>query len=192
MTLVTCLECPKCETRVEAEVPQNLCRCGSPLLVRYDLNAVKQAMSRETVAARPRGIWRFEELLPYAAPENAISGSLRAQAASGGGSATGTGSAAGGQSSTGATSITGDTVATRYGPVQVQVDVTGSTLTDVTVLQYPDRDGHSVSINQYALPQLINETLDAQGSDISMVSGATYTSQGYLQSLQSALDQAGL
>jgi threonine synthase len=70
VTFVTCLECPKCETRVEAEVPQNLCRCGSPLLVRYDLSAVKQATSRETVASRPRGIWRFEELLPYAAPEN--------------------------------------------------------------------------------------------------------------------------
>ena len=81
---------------------------------------------------------------------------------------------------------------TRYGPVQVQVAVSGSTITDVAVLQYPDRDGRSVQINQYALPQLINETLDAQGSAISMVSGATYTSQGYLQSLQSALDQAGL
>jgi uncharacterized protein with FMN-binding domain len=126
------------------------------------------------------------------APENAISGSLRAQAASGGGSASTPGSSTSGQSSSGASSVTGDAVATPYGPVQVQVDVTGSTITDVTVLQYPDRDGHSVQINQFALPQLINQTLDTQGSDVSMVSGATYTSQGYLQSLQSALDQAGL
>ncbi|MBM7512131.1 uncharacterized protein with FMN-binding domain [Nocardioides cavernae] len=86
----------------------------------------------------------------------------------------------------------GESVGTPYGPVQVRVAVDGSTITDVTVLRYPDQDGHSVQINQYALPQLINETLDAQGSGISMVSGATYTSQGYLQSLQSALDQAGL
>ena len=94
--------------------------------------------------------------------------------------------------STTASQVAGDTVQTRYGPVQVQVAVSGSTITDVAVLQYPDGDGRSVQINQYALPQLINETLDAQGSGISMVSGATYTSQGYLQSLQSALDQAGL
>jgi uncharacterized protein with FMN-binding domain len=140
-------------------------------------------------------------------PDNAISGSLQGQAstrsatgsASGSGSATsgsgssGSGSSgSAGQSSTAASTVTGDSVGTPYGPVQVRVAVDGSTITDVTVLQYPDQDGHSVQINQYALPQLINETLDAQGSGISMVSGATYTSQGYLQSLQSALDQAGL
>ena len=138
-------------------------------------------------------------------PDNAISGSLQGQAttrsAAGSGSGSGSGSAtsgsgssgsAAGQSSTAASTVTGDSVGTPYGPVQVRVAVDGSTITDVTVLQYPDQDGHSVQINQYALPQLINETLDAQGSGISMVSGATYTSQGYLQSLQSALDQAGL
>ena len=146
-------------------------------------------------------------------PDYAISGSLQGQAttrsatgsASGSGSGSGSGSAtsgsgssgsgssgSAGQSSTAASTVTGDSVGTPYGPVQVRVAVDGSTITDVTVLQYPDQDGHSVQINQYALPQLINETLDAQGSGISMVSGATYTSQGYLQSLQSALDQAGL
>ena len=142
-------------------------------------------------------------------PDNAISGSLQGQAttrsATGSASGSGSGSAtsgsgssgsgssgSAGQSSTAASTVTGDSVGTPYGPVQVRVAVDGSTITDVTVLQYPDQDGHSVQINQYALPQLINETLDAQGSGISMVSGATYTSQGYLQSLQSALDQAGL
>ena len=134
-------------------------------------------------------------------PDDAISGSLQGQATtrsaagSGSGSATsgsGSSGSAPGQSSTAASTVTGDSVGTPYGPVQVRVAVDGSTITDVTVLQYPDQDGHSVQINQYALPQLINETLDAQGSGISMVSGATYTSQGYLQSLQSALDQAGL
>ena len=49
-----------------------------------------------------------------------------------------------------------------------------------------------MEINDYALPILIQETLDAQSADIDMVSGATVTSDGYLQSLQSALDQAGL
>lgn len=130
------------------------------------------------------------------APETAFSGSLRAQPTTGSGSTGGapeSGSSSGsGSASTTASQVAGDTVQTRYGPVQVQVAVSGSTITDVAVLQYPDGDGRSVQINQYALPQLINETLDAQGSGISMVSGATYTSQGYLQSLQSALDQAGL
>ena len=130
------------------------------------------------------------------APEAAFSGSLRAQPTTGSGSSGGapeSGSSSGsGSASTTASQVAGDTVQTRYGPVQVQVAVSGSTITDVAVLQYPDGDGRSVQINQYALPQLINETLDAQGSGISMVSGATYTSQGYLQSLQSALDQVGL
>ena len=109
----------------------------------------------------------------------AITGSLQAQAASGSGSGTGSGSGSGaGQAATSGSQVTGDTAQTPYGPVQVQVSVSGSTITDVAVLQYPDHDGHSVQINQFALPQLVNETLDAQGSGISMVSGATYTSQG--------------
>ncbi len=87
--------------------------------------------------------------------------------------------------------VTGDVAQTRWGPVQVQLDMEGSTITHVSVLQYPDQNGRDVEISNYALPKLIQETLDEQGSNISMVSGATYTSQGYVQSLQSALDQAG-
>lgn len=87
--------------------------------------------------------------------------------------------------------VTGDVARTRWGPVQVQLDVKGTTITHVSVLQYPNENGRDVEISNYALPKLIQETLDEQGSNISMVSGATYTSQGYLQSLQSALDQAG-
>jgi uncharacterized protein with FMN-binding domain len=70
--------------------------------------------------------------------------------------------------------------------------VSGSTITNVTILQDPDSNGTDIQIANYALPQLIQDTLDSQGHNVSMVSGATYTSQGYLQSLQSALDQAGL
>jgi uncharacterized protein with FMN-binding domain len=89
-------------------------------------------------------------------------------------------------------SVTGDTAQTRWGPVQVQLEVSGSTITHVSILQYPDGNGRDVEIANYALPQLIQDTLDSQGHSVSMVSGATYTSQGYLQSLQSALDRAGL
>lgn len=64
MSFVTYLECPKCGQHLDAAVPQNLCPCGSPLLVRYDLDAVRRTMRREEVASRPRGLWRFQELLP--------------------------------------------------------------------------------------------------------------------------------
>ena len=65
-------------------------------------------------------------------------------------------------------------------------------ITAVDVPQYPDGNHRDDEINADALPTLKQETLSAQSADIDMVSGATVTSQGYLQSLQSALDQAGL
>jgi uncharacterized protein with FMN-binding domain len=60
------------------------------------------------------------------------------------------------------------------------------------VVQYPNNNGRDQEINARALPVLIQETLDAQNANIDMVSGATVTSDGYLESLQSALDKAGL
>ncbi len=88
--------------------------------------------------------------------------------------------------------VTGDPVGTQWGVVQVAVTVSGGSITDVAVPQYPNDNGKDVQINSYALPTLMQETLDQQSAHIDMVSGATVTSTGYLQSLQSALDQAGL
>jgi len=85
---------------------------------------------------------------------------------------------------------TGDAVNTRYGAVQVAITISGGQITSVDVPQYPNRDHHDIQINEYALPILAQETVDAQSASISMVSGATFTSQGYIQSLQSAIDQA--
>jgi uncharacterized protein with FMN-binding domain len=90
------------------------------------------------------------------------------------------------------TTVTGDEASTRWGPVQVQLSVSGGTITDVTVVEYPNGNGRDQEINARALPILVQETLDAQGDGIDMVSGATVTSEGYLESLQSALDKAGL
>jgi uncharacterized protein with FMN-binding domain len=90
------------------------------------------------------------------------------------------------------TTATGDVAQTQWGPVQVELTVSGGKITDVSVLQYPSGNGQDAQINGYALPVLIQETLDQQSASIDMVSGATVTSVGYLQSLQSALDQAGL
>ncbi|GAA2959154.1 FMN-binding protein [Microbacterium schleiferi] len=85
---------------------------------------------------------------------------------------------------------TGEAVRTRYGNVQVQITVSGGAITDVQVPQYPSSNREDQQINARALPVLISETTSAQSASIRMVSGATYTSQGYTQSLQSALDQA--
>jgi uncharacterized protein with FMN-binding domain len=86
--------------------------------------------------------------------------------------------------------ITGGTASTPYGPVQVQVSLTGRRITKVTPLQLPNAEQRSQQIASYAVPQLTQETLTAQSAHIDMVSGATYTSEGYTASLQSALDQA--
>jgi hypothetical protein len=94
-------------------------------------------------------------------------------------------------SSTGKT-VPGPTVSTRWGDVQVVITVDGPTITDVSVPVYPNGNGRDAQINAYALPILIKDTLDAQSADIDMITGATVTSEGYLQSLQGALDQAGL
>ena len=90
------------------------------------------------------------------------------------------------------TKVTGTVASTRWGPVQVQLSVSNRKITNVSVIQYPSGNGRDQEINSYALPRLIQETLKAQSSNIDMISGATVTSDGYLQSLQSALDKAGL
>ncbi|MGR7023046.1 FMN-binding protein [Geodermatophilus sp. URMC 62] len=92
----------------------------------------------------------------------------------------------------GAVTVTGPSVDTRWGPVQVQVTVADGVITDVEVVEYPTENGRDRQINAQAVPQLVQETLDAQSADVDMVSGATYTSEGYLESLQGALDEAGL
>ncbi|MFI5973311.1 FMN-binding protein [Streptomyces sp. NPDC051452] len=88
--------------------------------------------------------------------------------------------------------VTGDTVQTRWGPVRVRVTLQGGKFTDVNAVDYPQGNPRDQEINSYALPQLRREALAAQSADIDMVSGATYTSDGYRRSLQSALDSAAL
>jgi uncharacterized protein with FMN-binding domain len=88
-------------------------------------------------------------------------------------------------------SLTGDPFDNRYGTVQVRVTVQGRTITDVTMIQMPDSHERSLEISQEAEPLLQQEALQAQSAQIDIVSGATYTSEGYAQSLQSALDKSG-
>lgn len=87
---------------------------------------------------------------------------------------------------------TGDDVNTRFGSVQVEITVSSGQITDVTALQLTDADGRSRQISNRAAPILQSEVIAAQSSNVNNVSGATYTSDAYLQSLQSAIDKAGL
>jgi len=86
--------------------------------------------------------------------------------------------------------LTGSSVQTPFGTVQVQVTLQNGQITDIQALQLP-AGGHSSQVSQFAEPQLRSEALSAQSSQVNTISGATYTSQAYLQSLQFALDQAG-
>jgi uncharacterized protein with FMN-binding domain len=76
-----------------------------------------------------------------------------------------------------------------YGVVQVRVTLRGTRITDVSTVSLP-RGGRSSDISSYAAPQLRREALSAQSAHIDTVSGASYTSAGYAESLQSALDKA--
>ena len=87
-------------------------------------------------------------------------------------------------------SYNGSSAATPYGDVQVAIVVSGGKITNVTFLALPNDDNHSARISDQVSPTLKAQTLSAQSASIDGVSGATYTSEGYVQSLQSAIDAA--
>ncbi|MGH3166536.1 MAG: FMN-binding protein [Trebonia sp.] len=84
--------------------------------------------------------------------------------------------------------VTGNVANTDYGPVQIQLIVKAGKIVKVSVLEQPTSTQEDVQIGQFAFPKLIAETLTSQSARIDTVSGASYTSGGYIQSLQSALD----
>ena len=89
----------------------------------------------------------------------------------------------------GETAVDGKVANTSYGPVQIQLIQRSGKVVKVAVLVQPTNTLHDVQIGEFAFPKLISETLAAQNGKIDAVSGATYTSAGYIQSLQSALDK---
>ena len=115
---------------------------------------------------------------------------------SGSSGSSGTSSSSGSTSTSTSTSslkdgtYTGTSEQTRFGDVQVEVVVSGGKITDVTALHLTDQEQRSVQISNYAAPILRQEVLASQSAKVSNVSGATYTTDAYLSSLQSALDQA--
>jgi uncharacterized protein with FMN-binding domain len=109
------------------------------------------------------------------------------------GSAAKSGTSASGTGKTGsAKTVTGAAWPTIYGPVQVRVTVTDGKLTAVTATEYPEETPRDYQINSFAIPALNSEALAAGSAKIDTVSGATYTSGGYVGSLQNALDKAGI
>jgi uncharacterized protein with FMN-binding domain len=91
-----------------------------------------------------------------------------------------------------ARTVTGKAFPTIYGPVQVKITVAGSRITAASAVEYPQDTPRDQQINAFAIPQLNSEAVAAGNAKIDAVSGATYTSGGYIGSLQNALDQAGI
>jgi len=117
--------------------------------------------------------------------------------ASGTGSGTGSGSGTSSGSGSGSTAaqgtkVAGDVVQTRWGPVQVQITVSGKKIVAAEVLQVPWNNQVDMQINSYVVPIYNKDAVDRQSSKFDMVSGATVTWQGYTSSLQSAIDKANL
>src|SRR5689334_22581322 len=126
---------------------------------------------------------------PMASGAGSSSASPAASKASKKASAAASKGSASGQAST--RIVTGTVANTQYGPMQVQITLAGTKITKATVLQRTNDGAESDEIDGNAIPKLTSETLVAQSAHIDAVSGATYTSSGYVQSLQSALDRAG-
>jgi uncharacterized protein with FMN-binding domain len=110
-------------------------------------------------------------------------GSAGAPSASAGTGTTSSGTAASG-------TYTGAAAQTYWGTVQVQITVQNGRITAAQAVQYPQNNPRDVEINAYAVPQLDQEAVQSQSGSIDAVSGATVTSDGYIQSLQSAIDLA--
>ncbi|NKQ24402.1 FMN-binding protein [Streptomyces galbus] len=136
-----------------------------------------------TTAATVSGIVLLLSLKPGSDPASAAAG-----AAPGAPGAAQESVQGGAGAATGAT-VTGDAAQTQYGVVQVRLTVAGGKITKAEAVQAP-KGGRSDSVTADAVPKLNQEAVAAQSADIDAVSGATYTSAGYRQSLQSAIDKA--
>ncbi len=123
---------------------------------------------------------------PVSGSSGSSSGSSGSSSGSSGSSSGSSGSKSGSSSGT----YTGNAVDTQWGTVQVQITVANGKITKADAVQYPQNNGRDLEINSYAVPQLNQEAVAAGNASIDAVSGATVTSDGYIQSLQSAVDQA--
>ena len=120
-----------------------------------------------------------------------VASSTAATATTGAAASTGATATTSTAARTGTTTVNGAAITTKYGDVQVQaVFAADGSLSAVNVLQSPNGDNKSININNRALPTLNSEAVTAQSANVHTVSGATYTTNGYVKSLQSAIDAA--
>lgn len=91
-----------------------------------------------------------------------------------------------------ARTVAGNSVYVNFGYVQVKVTAKGKKIVDVKAIKTPNQDGNSMMIAKYSIPLLRQQALKAQSANIQGVSGASYTSYGFKQSLQSALNKLGI
>ena len=103
------------------------------------------------------------------------------------GSTAGSGSTATATPAAAARIVHGDAIPFRFGTVQADVELTGSTITDITTVQAPG--GGYQKYTDRAIPTMKQRIIKAQSTNVAAVSGATYTSKGYAQSVQSALNK---
>ncbi|MEU8714508.1 FMN-binding protein [Streptomyces sp. NPDC048663] len=134
-------------------------------------------------AATVSGVVLLLSLKPSSDPASAAAAGAAPSAA-----AAGQESPQGGTGAAGATTVTGDATQTQYGIVQVRLTVANGRITQAEAVQAP-KGGTSDQKTALSVPKLNQEAVAAQSADIDAVSGATYTSNGYKQSLQSALDR---
>lgn len=127
-----------------------------------------------------------------AARSSTAVGPSAAAGASAGNPAAGSGSRSASPGAAGTSTVAGDAVDTRYGPVQVQITVANGKVTAADVLQVPKQSRNDQMINSRAVPILDAEAVSAQSAKVDAVSGATVTSDGYAESLQSAIDKVHL
>jgi uncharacterized protein with FMN-binding domain len=132
--------------------------------------------------------------VPVAATTGGSGGSSSSSSSSSGGQTTVPGEfpqgSLAGKLPAGETAVDGEAANTAYGPVQIQLIERSTKIVKVAVLVQPANTLHDIQIGAFAFPKLISETLSAQNGKIDAVSGASYTSAGYIQSLQSALDKS--
>jgi uncharacterized protein with FMN-binding domain len=150
---------------------------------------------------KPLPISSLEASSTASSGDPSSSGTADSSSSSGSSSTGSSGSSSSGSSSSDSSSGTsssakdgtysGDTETDRYGNTQVKVTIEKGKITEVTVLAYNDGDPRSAQISEAAIPTLRQEVLSTQTAAVDAVSGATYTSNAYEASLQSALDKAG-
>jgi len=126
--------------------------------------------------------------VPVAATSGTSSGSSASSSSSSARTIPGEFQSVAGPLTAGETTITGKVANTVYGPVQIELVVKSHKIVKVAVLEQPTNTIHDIQIGEFAFPKLISETLSAQNAKVDAVSGASYTSEGYIASLQSAVD----